>query len=115
MAQRDRPFCSAQLGFARGVEALEHFRGLKFGQHLRDGPVELKLTALDLLHCRRGGDGLGHRGDPEHAVDGHGRACRQSALAERALIDCVVLRRRYGYDTGDLAVVRGPTKQLIDA
>src|SRR5207244_13279276 len=54
---------------------------------LADRCVERELALLDQLHRAGRRDRLGHRGDPEHAVDRHGVVFGQVASAVRALID----------------------------
>ena len=76
-----------QLRLALGVKAFEHLRRGEIGQHLADRLIERELALLDQLHAGRRRDRLGHRGDPEHAVGGHGVVFGQVAFAERALID----------------------------
>jgi hypothetical protein len=76
VAQRDRPRRGAEPRGARGVEALQDLRRPQLGQHVGDRLVELQPALLDELHGRGRGHRLGHRRDPEHRVEGHGRAVR---------------------------------------
>ncbi len=58
-----------QFRLAVAVKALQHLGRGEIGQQLADRLVERQLALLDQLHRRRRiVIGLGHRGDPEHAV-----------------------------------------------
>ena len=62
----------------------------------------------------RGRDRLGHRGDPEHAVSGHGIVLGQVAFAERALIDHLTAGRGHRDHAGNLLGLAFLTQNLID-
>ena len=96
MPKRDVASGRAQLRLARTVESFQHLGCGELRQHVPDRPVERELAALDELHGGGRRDRLGHGGDPEQCVDGHGGARRQHALAERTLVDGTVPCRRHG-------------------
>src|SRR5882724_2663564 len=87
MAQRDCTLRGTQLRLARCVETFEHLGRGEVRQQLSDRRVERKLALLDKLHGAGGRDRLGHRSDPEHAVERHGIILGEVAFAERALVD----------------------------
>ena len=107
-------FAGAKFRLALGIEAFEHLRRGEIRQHLADRRVERELALLDQLHAGGGGDRLGHRGDPEHAVGRHGVVLGQVAFAERALIDHFLARRGHGDHAGNLLGVAFLTQHLID-
>ena len=86
----------------------------EIGQHLADRRVERELALLDQLHGRGRRDRLGHRGDPEHAVRGHGVVLGQVAFAERALIDHFLAGRGHRDHAGNFPGVAFLTQHLID-
>jgi len=53
------------------VEAVEHPQSRELRQVRRDGRVEVEQPALGQLQGDHARDDLGHRGDPEQAVDAH--------------------------------------------
>jgi hypothetical protein len=114
MAQRDRVSRRPQFWFAVGVKALEHLRRGEVGQDLADRRVERELALFDQLHGGRAGDGLGHRGDPEHAVGRHGIVLGQVAFAERALVDHLFAVCGHGDDAGNFPRVAFLAQHLID-
>ena len=107
-------FAGRSFGFALGVETFQHLRRGEIRQHLADRLIERELALLDQLHAGRGRDRLGHRGDPEHAVGGHGVVLGQVALAERALIDHLLAGRGHRDHAGNLLGLAFLTQNLID-
>src|SRR5690606_6384869 len=57
---------------------------------------------------------LGHRGNPEHAVERHRVVLRQVALAEGVLVDHVLAGRGHGHDAGDVLGLAGLAERLVD-
>jgi hypothetical protein len=76
--------------------------------------VERKLALLDQLHAGRRCDRLGHRGNPEHAIGGHGSVFGQVAFAIRALIDNFLAVGSHCDHAGNLLGVAFRTQNLID-
>ena len=105
VAQRDRPLGRAQLRGAAGVEALQHLRRAERGVDVGHRLVELEFALLDELHRRDRGDGLGHRGDPEQAVERHRWPLIERAGAEGPLVEQALVGGRQRHDTGYLARV----------
>ena len=115
VAQRDRILRRPQFRRAIGVETFEHLRRRPDPAALADRRVERELALLDQLHAGRRSDGLGHGGDPEHAVGGHRPiVLGQVALAERALVDHLFAVRGHRDHAGNLPGVAFLTQNLID-
>ena len=114
MAQRDRLLRRAQFRLAAWRRSLPAPAAGEIGQQLADRLVERELALLDELHAGGRRDRLGHRGDPEHAVGGHGIVLGQVALAERALIDHLIAGRRHRDHAGNLLGLAFLTQHLID-
>jgi len=114
LTQRDGPLGRAQLRLACAVKAFEHLRRREVLQQLADRGIQRELSLLDKLHGRGGRDGLGHRGDPEHAVRCHRGVLGQIALAERALIDHVLAVRGDRNHARDLLRVGLLSEHLVD-
>ena len=114
MAQRDRLFGRPQFRLALGVETFQHLRRGEVRQQLADRLVQRELALLDQLHAGRGRDRLGHRGDPEHAVGGHGIVLGQVAFAERALVDHLIAGRGHRDHAGNFLGLAFLTQNLID-
>ena len=114
MAQRDRLLRRAQFRLALGVKAFQHLRVGEIGQQLADRLVQRELALFHELHAGGARDGLGHRGDPEHAVGGHGIVLGQVALAERALINHLIAGRRHRDHAGNFLGLAFLTQNLID-
>ena len=104
----------AQFRFALGVETFQHLRAREIGQHLADRLIQRELALLDELHAGRCRDGLGHGGDPEHAVDRHRIVLGQVAFAERALIDHFIAGRGHCDHAGNFLGLAFLTQNLID-
>ena len=107
LAQRDRPLGRAQFRLPLIIKSLKDLGRRQLGKHLADRLVKLELALLDQLHCRRCGESLGHRRDPEHRVRGHIGALGEIALAERTFVDDAVAVRSYGDNAGNFLGVRG--------
>ena len=114
LAQRDRRFRRPQFWFAVGVKAFQHLHRGEIGQQFSDRLVERQLALLDQLHRAGRRDGLGHGGNPEHAVGGHGIVFGEVAFAERALIDHLVASRGHSHDAGNFPGVALLPQQLVD-
>ena len=114
MAQRDRILRRPQLRFAIGIETFEHLRRGEIRQHLADRLVERELALLDQLHAGGRRDRLGHRGDPEHAVQRHGVVLGQVAFAERALVDHLFAVGGHCDHAGNFLGVAFLAQHLID-
>ena len=83
-----------------------------FFQHLQIGElwspfgdrvVELEFAFLHQHQDGHGGDRLGHRGDAEHGVAGHGLAGDDVAVAERIELDDLALAPDQGDEAGKVA------------
>ena len=98
--QRDRPTGRPEPRLARRVEALQHLDRRELADHVARRLFEAQLAALDELHRRGARDGLGHRRDPHHRVDGHGRVLAELALAEGALVERAAVGRGHRHDPG---------------
>src|SRR5207244_3278350 len=82
MTDRDGPLCRTKARLAIRVEALQHFRGCKLGQHVAGLLIEAQASLIDELHAGGRRDRLGHRQEPEHRV-----CCHRRALVDVALPD----------------------------
>jgi len=102
MPERDRAPGGAQARLAVRIEAFEHLRCREVGQQLFQRILERKPALFDQLHAGCGGDRLGHRGDPEHAVWRHRRVAVERTFAERALIEDLPVGCRHRDHAGDL-------------
>src|SRR5581483_12120769 len=72
-----------RLDHAVGADAHQHLLPADLGHDLRRRRIEPELAALDQLHGGGGGDRLGHRSDPDHAV---GPQLAGSAFEDDALV-----------------------------
>ena len=104
----------AQLWFAAGVKTFQHLRVGQIRQQLADRLIQRKLALFDELHAGGARNRLGHGGDPEHAIGGHGIVLAQVALAERALINHLAAGRRHRDHAGNLLGLAFLTQNLID-
>jgi hypothetical protein len=96
IAERDRALRRAHDRIAIAVKVIDDLRLTELWDHFARRAVEIELALLDELHGGDSRDRLCHGGDPEHGIEGHRRAIRQTAFAEGALIDdpCIVGRHR---------------------
>src|SRR2546427_9131335 len=65
MTDRDGALCRSKARLAIRVEALQHFRGCKLGQHVAGLLIEAQASLLDELHADGRRDRLSHRQEPE--------------------------------------------------
>ena len=114
LAQGDRAARRAELRRAIGAEALQHLRGGEAGQVGGNGAIERQPALFDQLHGGGGGDGLGHGGEPHHAVRRHRRLGGAVGGAEGALIEDAAGIAGEGDHAGDRARGDGVLQQGID-
>ena len=104
---RDRPvgghggdvFARVILGKAQDPHVLQ------LGQVLFHRVVQAELALLDEHHHRDTGDRLGHRGDGEDRILGHGRLAGHVAVAERGLVGYLAMPRNHDNPAGDLPLI----------
>ena len=115
MAQCDRRFRRAQLGFAAGIEALQNLHLGKFRHPFAGGRFEIELALLDQLHGGGARDGLGHRGDPDDGIERHGLRLAERAHAMGTLVeDGAIAPGRHGDHARHVAQLTGLAEQGID-
>ena len=72
-----------------------------------------QFALLYQLHGGGGGDGLGHRGDGNDAIETHGNAAAKLPLAKGTLIQGLRATGRHGGDAGHIATGHTCLKQTI--
>src|SRR5262249_2667723 len=99
---------------ARGIEAFEDLGRTEGRVDVRHWILEAELALLHELHGGHRGDGLGHGGDAEHAVRGHGRRLVERAHAESALVEHPLVRPGHGAPPGAFPGSGGGTEDAAD-
>ena len=94
--------------------AVEDVQVLKVGQQLAERRVETELAALDQLQGGDRGDRLGHGGDPEHRVRGHGLRSARRAMSGGRLIGYPATVHRERDRAGDAAPRDRRVPQLLE-
>src|SRR5260370_27797668 len=112
MAQRDWSFGGPKRRFAGSIESLQNVESCELRKTTGEWLREVHFPLFHQLKCGDGGDGLGHGGNLEYAVNAEG-GTGGIPLAERARVESLVFASDHPHRGRNLAAANSGSERFI--